>query len=168
MKDRLLEFGYSAGWRVVRALPLLGPNAFFVVNSDIILLNGPRPALLNVAAAWDESKMDALLLLHRTVVAPGYEGEGDFFMGQRGRLRRREDPHHAPYLFTGVQMLHPRLFSGAPEGPFSLNVLYDRAIAAGRLYGLVHDGQWFHIGRPGHLAAVEDGLAPQGRSVSLA
>jgi MurNAc alpha-1-phosphate uridylyltransferase len=89
-------------------------------------------------------------------------------MGQRGHLRRRQDPHHAPYLFTGVQILHPRLFAGAPEGPFSLNILYDRAIAARRLHGLVHDGQWFHVGEPRHLAVLAACLPPQRQSVPLA
>ena len=158
----------ETGGGVARALPLLGDGAFFVCNSDIVLLNGPRPALANLAAAWDEASMDALLLLHRTVAAPGYDGAGDFFMGQRGHLRRRQDPHHAPYLFTGVQILHPRLFAGAPQGAFSLNALYNRAIAARRLHGLVHDGQWFHVGRPRHLAALADCLPPQRQSVSLA
>jgi MurNAc alpha-1-phosphate uridylyltransferase len=158
----------ETGGGVARALPLLGAGAFFVCNSDIILLNGPRPALANLAAAWNDATMDALLLLHRTVAASGYDGAGDFFMGQRGHLRRRQDPHHAPYLFTGVQILHSRLFAGAPEGAFSLNVLYDRAMAAGRLHGLVHDGQWFHVGRPRHLATVADELALQRRDVSLA
>lgn len=158
----------ETGGGVARALPLLGEKAFFVCNSDIILLNGPRPALANLAAAWDEATMDALLLLHRTVAAPGYDGAGDFFMGQRGHLRRRQDPHHAPYLFTGIQILHPRLFADAPEGAFSLNVLYDRTIAARRLHGLVHDGQWFHVGRPRHLAVLADRFALQCQSVSLA
>jgi N-acetyl-alpha-D-muramate 1-phosphate uridylyltransferase len=157
----------ETGGGVARALPLLGTAAFFVVNSDIILLNGPRPALVNLAAAWDETTMDALLLLHRIVAAPGYEGAGDFFMGQRGRLRRRQEPHHAPYLFTGVQMLHPRLFACAPKGAFSLNVLYDHAIAAGRLYGLVHDGQWFHVGQPQHIEAVAAHLDSQLQSLPL-
>lgn len=150
----------ETGGGVARALPLLGSGAFFVVNSDIILLNGPRPALAMLAAAWDDATMDALLLLHRVVAAPGYEGAGDFFMGQQGRLRRRQDPDHAPYLFTGVQMLHPRLFALAPDGAFSLNVLYDQAIAARRLYGLVHDGRWFHVGQPSHIQAVAACLAP--------
>ena len=149
----------ETGGGVAHALPLLGTGAFFVVNSDIILLNGPRPALAMLAAAWDDATMDALLLLHRVVAAPGYEGSGDFFMGQRGRLRRRRDPDHAPYLFTGVQMLHPRLFTRAPDGPFSLNVLYDQAIAAGRLHGLVHDGRWFHVGEPRHIETVAACLA---------
>ena len=155
----------ETGGGVARALPLLGDDAFFVVNSDIILLNGPRPALANLAAAWDGSRMDALLLLHRVVAAPGYDGAGDFFMGQRGRLRRRQDPHLAPFLFTGVQMLHPRLFSQAPAGAFSLNVLYDRAMMAGRLHGLVHDGQWFHVGQPRQIDTVAACLASQRRSV---
>jgi MurNAc alpha-1-phosphate uridylyltransferase len=158
----------ETGGGVARTLPLLGDEAFFVCNSDIILLNGPRPALANLAAVWDDAKMDALLLLHRTVAAPGYDGAGDFFMGQRGHLRRRQDPHHAPYLFTGVQILHPRLFAGAPEGPFSLNILYDRAIAARRLHGLVHDGQWFHVGEPRHLAVLATCLPSQRQSVPLA
>lgn len=149
----------ETGGGVARALPLLGPEAFFVVNSDIVLLNGPRPALVNLADAWDEAEMDALLLLHRVVAAPHYEGAGDFFMGQRGRLRRRQDPDHAPYLFTGVQLLHPRLFVDVPKGAFSLNVLYDRAIATGRLHGLVHDGCWFHVGQPQHIEAVAARLA---------
>jgi N-acetyl-alpha-D-muramate 1-phosphate uridylyltransferase len=157
LEPRRLETGGG----VTRALPLLGSEAFYVVNGDIILLNGPRPALINLAAAWNESAMDALLLVHRTVDALGYDGMGDFFMGQGGRLLRRRDPYHAPFLFTGVQMLHPRLFSDAPRGAFSLNVLYERASAAGRLYGLVHDGQWFHVGRPADIAAAANRLAPQ-------
>lgn len=149
----------ETGGGVARALPLLGGGAFFVVNSDIVLLNGPRAALTNLAAGWNDQRMDALLLLHPTVEAPGYHGSGDFFMDQSGRLRRRRESHLAPYLFTGIQILHPRLFRDLPAGPFSLNVLYNRAIGEDRLFGLLHDGKWFHVGRPEDLRDVEDYLA---------
>jgi len=150
-EDALLETGGG----VARALPMLGDDPFFVVNADVLWLNGPHPALTMMAAAWNETAMDGLLMVHPTVEASGYDGVGDFTMDPDGRLHRREERHVAPHLFTGIQILHPRLFDGAPEGAFSLNVLYDRAIEAGRLFGVLHDGKWFHIGTPDGLAVAE-------------
>jgi MurNAc alpha-1-phosphate uridylyltransferase len=150
-EDELLETGGG----VAKALPLLGAEPFYVVNSDIIWTDGAIPALARLAAAWDSARMDALLLLQPTATAVGYEGKGDFFLDAAGVPRRRRDPQVAPYLFAGVQILHPRLFEGAPSGKFSLNVLYDRALEDGRLFGLVHDGRWFHVGTPEALPEVE-------------
>lgn len=149
----------ETGGGVARALPLLGQEPFFVVNSDVVLLNGPRAALANLASAWDGERMEGLLLVHPTAEALGYNGSGDFSMDEVGMLSRRRECHIAPYLFTGIQILHPRIFRDLPDGPFSLNVLYDRAIAERRLYGLLHDGKWFHVGRPEDLAEVEAYLA---------
>ena len=98
--------------------------------------------------------MDALLLLHPTARAVGYEGLGDFQCDPLGSLRRRKEGEVVPFLHTGVQILHPRLFDDTPEGPFSLNLLYDRAIEAGRLWGIVHDGDWLDIGTPDRLEAA--------------
>jgi len=56
--------------------------------------------------------------------------------------------------------LHPRLFDGAPGGAFSLNRLYDRAEAAGRLWGIVHDGAWYHVGTPEQRQHAEAEIAP--------
>ena len=109
--------------------------------------------------------MDALLLVHSTASAVGYEGPGDFVMDQLGRLRRRKEGEVAPFLFAGLQILTPALFADTPEGPFSLNLLYDRALAAGRLYGLRHDGTWYHVGTPEDLERVEAALAPGGEPV---
>jgi MurNAc alpha-1-phosphate uridylyltransferase len=81
---------------------------------------------------------------------------GDFCVDPLGLLLRRPESEVSPYLFTGVQILHPRLFKNAPEGPFSLNVLYDKAIEAGRVYGIVHDGEWFHVGTPESLDEAEN------------
>lgn len=145
----------ETGGGVAQALPLLGEQAFFVANSDIIWLNGATPALQRLAQAWDDGTMDALLLMQRTATAFGYDGAGDFFLDPLGLPRRRREREVAPLLFSGVQILHPRLFEGAPSGKFSLNVLYDRALAAGRLRGIVHDGEWYHVGTPQGLAEVE-------------
>ena len=104
--------------------------------------------------------MDTLLLLQPTSRAYGYDGAGDFFMTDDGRLApTRAGDAPAPYLFAGVQLVHPRLFRGAPDGKFSLNLLFDRAAAAGRLFGLAHQGGWYHVGTPDSLAGVEAALA---------
>lgn len=145
----------ETGGGIVKALPLLGEAPFFVLNSDCIVLNGVRPALLNLADAWDAERMDALLLLARSVAAHGYEGMGDFFMDIEGRIRRRTEAEVAPYIYSGVMLVHPRLFADAPDGAFSMNVLFNRAIEAERLYGLSHDGAWFHVGTPDAIANTE-------------
>jgi MurNAc alpha-1-phosphate uridylyltransferase len=145
----------ETGGGVANVLPLLGSGPFFVANSDVLWLNGPTSALERMMERWDDQTMDALLLLHNTVDAYGYEGDGDFLADPLGRLTRRAEREIVPYLFTGVQILHPRLFEDAPTGKYSLNVLYDRAIEKERLYGIVHDGEWFHIGTPDGLAEAE-------------
>ena len=149
----------ETGGGVAKALPLLGTEPFFVCNADIIWLDGARPALIRLADAWDAARMDALLLLEPVGRAFGYEGPGDFFRADDGRLQRRGDAPTAPFVFAGVQILHPRLFADAPGGKFSLNILYDRAQAAGRPCGLVHDGDWLHIGTPEILTAAESWFA---------
>lgn len=149
----------DTGGGVANALGHLGEAPFFVLNSDVIMLDGPQSALSRLAHAWCDEHMDALLLTHATVRAHGYSGRGDFAVSPDGIVRRRREGEIAPYLFTGVQILHPRLFAGCPDGAFSLNRLYDKAAEAGRLYGLVHDGQWLHVGTPDALEAVEQILA---------
>jgi MurNAc alpha-1-phosphate uridylyltransferase len=138
-----------------QALPLLGENPFLVVNADMIWLDGPTPALARLAARWDEAAMDCLLLLHSAPKAITYDGRGDFTLDPLGRLKRRREREIAPFVYAGVQIVHPRLFAETPPGAFSFNLLFDRAIAAGRAYGLVHDGAWFHIGTPDALAEAD-------------
>ena len=153
-EQKLLETG--GGVRL--ALPHLGDAPFAVVNGDAFWLNGPTPALARLAAAFDADEMDGLLLLIRTTTVDGVVGRGDFMLDPLGRLRRPKERELAPYLFGGVQILSPRLFDGSPEGPFSLNRLYDRAIECGRLYGLVHDGLWFHLSTPQDLESAAEQL----------
>jgi N-acetyl-alpha-D-muramate 1-phosphate uridylyltransferase len=145
----------ETGGGVANALSMLGEQPFFVVNGDVLWRDGPVPTLDDLALAWDEARMDALLLLHPLATALGYEGLGDFALGEGGRLARRQDDARAPFLFAGIQILHPRLFADAPPGAFSLNLLFDRAIAAGRLFGVVHGGGWCHVGTPADIAAGE-------------
>ncbi len=158
-EDVLLETGGG----VRHALPALGEGPFFVVNGDILWRNGKRSALERLAAAWDDERMDGLLLLQSTVSAVGYDGRGDFMLSQDGAVRRPKPGEIPPYLYAGVQILHPRLFAETPDGPFSLNRLYTRAAEAGRLGGIVHDGEWYHVGTPQALAEAEGILSSRAR-----
>lgn len=152
----------DTGGGVLNALDALGDGPFYVVNGDVLWLDGRRPALRRLAEAWDERRMDALLLVHPTVTAHGYDGLGDYFVDPLGRARRRGQREVVPYAFTGVQVLHRRLFDYAPAPPFSLNVLYDQAEAAERLYALPHQGMWFHVGTPEDLHRTVELLSDLG------
>ena len=145
----------ETGGGVMQALGRLDGGPFYVVNSDIAWVDGPESALARLAQSWDDARMDALLLVNAKARSPDYDGRGDFFLTPGMRLRRRKRDESAPYVFTGLQILHPRLFAGAKPGRFSLNLLYDRAEAAKRLYAVAHDGHWFHIGTPDGLALAQ-------------
>ena len=152
-EDRLLETGGS----VKNALPLLGDGPWFVLNGDGLWSDGAAPMLSRMEALWDPARMDALLLLHPLALAIGREAKdrGDYFLDTDGRARHRGAAPGAPYLFASVSICDARLFSDSPDGAFSLLKLWTRAEAAGRLYGLVHDGRWFHVGTPLALAEAE-------------
>jgi MurNAc alpha-1-phosphate uridylyltransferase len=148
----------ETGGGIVRALPLLGDAPFYVANSDSIWLDGPSPALDRLALGWDPERMDALLLLMAAPRCEIYEGPGDFMMDALGRLTFRPERRIAPYVFCGLHITQPRLFRDAPEGPFGLTRLWRRAAAEGRLFGLAHDGLWFHVGTPEALEAADGQL----------
>lgn len=156
----------ETGGGVRNALAKLGDDPFYVVNSDAVWLDGPTPALRRLATAWDDAEMDALLLLQRTVAINGVLGPGDYFLDSEGHATRRRERSVAPFLFAGVQILHPRLFADAPDGPFSLNLLYDRAQEAERLRGLVHDGEWYHVGTPAQREQAEYEIVHGNESVN--
>ncbi len=148
----------ETGGGIANVLTKFNNDAFIACNGDTLWLNGSQDAIKRMMCIWNDSKMDALMMLHSTVSAYGYEGYGDFNIDPNGLLSRRPESEISPYLFTGIQILHPRLFETAPKGPFSLNLLYDSAIRSERLYGLVHDGEWFHVGTPDALSTTEDYL----------
>jgi N-acetyl-alpha-D-muramate 1-phosphate uridylyltransferase len=149
----------ETGGGVKKMLSHFGDEAFYVANADVLWLNGPTDALARLAMEWRGDDMDALLLLHSTVEAYGYSGRGDFMVDPLGKLTRRPEREVAPYVFTGVEILNPRALAGTPDGTFSLNIVFDRAAEAGRLYGIVHDGEWFDIGTPHGLDQAETYMA---------
>jgi MurNAc alpha-1-phosphate uridylyltransferase len=125
-------------------------------NADSVWIEGVGSNLARLAAAWDEARMDCLVLLAPASASLGYQGRGDFALEGDGRIRRRRaEQEIVPFAFAGVSVAHPRLFEGSPEGAFSLNEVWDRAIAAGRAYGLRMEGTWMHVGTPQALAEAE-------------
>lgn len=154
-RQRLLDTGGG----IFKALGDLGSEPFFLLNSDSFWIEGGQPNLAALWQSFDEAKMDALLLLAPAHSAVGYEGKGDFSLDASALLRRRRAEETAPLIYSGAALLHPRLFIGAPEGAFSLNLLFDRAVAAGRLFGLAMEGIWLHVGTPEAIRAAEAALA---------
>jgi MurNAc alpha-1-phosphate uridylyltransferase len=152
-RDQLLETGGG----LVKALPVIDADPFLVVNSDNLWVDGPIDSLRHLAAGWDDERMDALLLLVPLARANCNGGQGDFHMGATGALRRRRPGAVAPFVYTGIQMVSKRLFEGElPSGPFSTNILWDRAMEAGRCFGAVHQGLWFDVGAPANIRKTEE------------
>ena len=153
-RDLLLETGGG----MIRAEPLIGADPFFAINSDNFWIDGSSDTLRLLASHWREAEMDALLLLVPQARAGNHGGQGDFDMDAAGRLSRRRAGRVAPFVYTGIQMVSKRLLRDAPDGPFSTNILWDRAIAEGRCFGTVHQGLWFDVGTPAAIAATERAL----------
>ncbi len=149
--DQLMDTGGG----VCKALALFGERPFLVTNSDFIWRDAYIDSLAMMGSRWHDEEMDALLLMQPTVGAHGFTGRGDYGMSADGSLARRGDQEVAPFIFAGIQILHPRLFQDCPQGPFSLNWLYDKAEEEGRLFGVRHEGDWFDVGSPDGLAVAE-------------
>jgi MurNAc alpha-1-phosphate uridylyltransferase len=145
----------ETGGGLVKAESLIDSDPFLAINSDNLWIDGPADTLKLLASHWDDQKMDALLLLVPLARAENHRGMGDFHMDRTGRLRRREKSHVAPFVFTGIQMVSKRLLRDAPEGPFSTNLLWNRAIEEGRCFGAVHQGLWFDVGTPRSITMTE-------------
>nr|WP_301332586.1 nucleotidyltransferase family protein [Parerythrobacter lacustris] len=152
-RDALLETGGG----MIKAQGEL-PDPFFCLNSDNIWLDGPRDAFHDLSRRWSAEEMDALLLLVPHARAANFDGKGDFHMDPLGRLARRRSGRIAPYIFSGIQLVSHRLLRDAPEGAFSTNILWDRAIGEGRLFGTVFAGLWFEVGTPEAIGPTEDAL----------
>lgn len=153
--DALLETGGG----VVRAAPLFNADAILIHNSDSVWYEPANVNLPRLFAAWDGDRMDTLMLLAPVSNSLGYSGRGDFHCDADGRLSRSGSGSGsgaaAPYVFAGVSILNTAVLAKAPPGPFSLNVLWDHAIQNGRLFGVVMDGTWMHVGDPQSLAEAE-------------
>jgi MurNAc alpha-1-phosphate uridylyltransferase len=147
----------ETGGGMAKALPLL-PDPFFALNADNIWLDGPKNAFHDLSRRWDPAVMDALLLVVPHARAANFSGPGDFHMDPLGHLSRRRDGRIAPFIYTGIQLVSHRLMREAPQGPFSTNILWNRAMAEGRLYGLSFTGLWFEVGTPQAIRPTEEAL----------
>ncbi len=156
--DLLLETGGG----LIKALPLLAQDPFYCINSDNIWTEHENNSLKELARYWDAEKMDALLLVVPKSHAHNHGGAGDFFLSSDSQLTRRNDEPHAPFIYTGIQLISHRLLRDPPDGAFSTNVLWNRAISDRRLYGIVHKGNWFDIGAPSAIAPTEAKLMVNG------
>jgi len=146
----------ETGGGVAKALPMIADDRFLIANSDNLWIDGPIDAIRLLADRWNDDEMDALLLLIPLARANCHQGQGDFHMDPAGVIARRKSSKVAPFVFTGVQLVSKRLFAEEmPDGPFSFNLLWDRAIAAGRAFGVVHQGLWFDVGSPPSIARTE-------------
>jgi MurNAc alpha-1-phosphate uridylyltransferase len=152
--ERNLVLGTGGG--VVKALPLLGNEPFFLVNADTLWIDGVRPNLARLAEAFDASRMDILLLMAPTASSIGYDGNGDYAMLPDGALRKRKEHQVVPLVYAGVAIMSPAIFAGAPSGEFSLTRMFDAANEQERLFGLRLDGTWMHVGTPDAIGAAEE------------
>jgi N-acetyl-alpha-D-muramate 1-phosphate uridylyltransferase len=154
-RDKLLETGGG----LMKAAPLLGDAPFLCANSDNLWIDGPSNSVAMLSELWDDARMDALLLVVPHARATCHSGPGDFHMDGAGRLSRRKTGHIAPFVFTGVQIMSPRLLRDPPGDVFSTNVFWNRAIEQGRLFGASHQGLWFDVGTPQAIPVVESVIA---------
>lgn len=152
--DLLLD---SAGG-IVKALPELGGEPFYVLNADTFWIDAGQPALEKLAQAWQPERMDFLLLLADLDSATGHSGSTDFLIDDAGRLSRAKgDP--AGLIYAGAYIVNPEIFAGRPVGPASVNADFDAAIAAGRLFGLRMNGSWITVGTPDAIPLAEAEVA---------
>jgi len=145
----------DTGGGTKKALPLLGDDPIITFNSDSVWADEIGSNLASLMAAWDPERMDALLMIADAARTIGYVGRGDFQMDEEGLLARRDPSTTAPYMFAGVQIIKPGLFADGPDGPFSTNLIWDRLIEKGRLFGHRMSGVWMHVGAPDDLAEAE-------------
>lgn len=154
-REHLLETGGG----LAKAAPILGETPIFVANIDSVWRETDGPSELSkLAQAFDPERMDVLLLITPVENTLGFDGPGDFFLEADGQLTRRNDQPAAPYAYTGVQILHPRVLKGLSVEPFSTNLIWNTALKAGRVHGCVMDAFWMHVGDPEAREAAENRL----------
>ncbi len=154
-RDELLD----SGGGTKKGVAGFEPEPFFILNADSFWVDGPKPNLTAMADAWDDDAMDLLLLVSSKDRAVGFAGPGDFFMDEAGRLTRRGDAVSAPAIYAGAIIARPDLFEAVGDEKFSLNLLFDEAIAKQRLFGVSLDGLWLHVGTPDAIAEAEQAIA---------
>jgi MurNAc alpha-1-phosphate uridylyltransferase len=147
----------ETGGGLKKAARLLGEEPVFAVNSDILWTDDGESALNRLTEAWDDARMDFLLLAQPKCRAVGHDkGEDHLFIKQENTAGWNEAD--APYIIAGVGIFHPRVLRNAPEGKFSVKVLWLRALEQNRLFCLPHHGRWFQTGTLPDLRRTEEEL----------
>jgi MurNAc alpha-1-phosphate uridylyltransferase len=157
-RAQLLETGGG----LKKARPLLGDGPVLVANIDSIWIDDEAPPFGPMAHLWDSAKMDVLLLLARMDRSIGFDGAGDFFLADDGRLTFRGEAAAAPFAYMGLHIAKTEVVADGPEGPFSLAAVWRRLADQGRLYGVVMEGTWMHVGDPTARDDAEAQLLPGG------
>ena len=152
----------ETGGGVIQALPLLGDDPFFVINTDVTWATPGDTTFLKMAEAYDPNEMDALLLLADMGATLGFRGPGDFFLGHDGHVQRRGDKPSAPYVFAGTHITRADLLKSYEAKPFSANIYWNAMGRAGRLYGTVMSPFWMHVGDPAGRDEAEARLKTMG------
>ncbi len=160
----------ETGGGIVQALPLLGQKPFYVTNTDTFWIDKDKPALLRLAENWNPEKMDALLLLADIKGAIGYDGKGDFDLMPDGRLKRNKDGGACKFIYSGLMIIKPKIFHGCEPEPFSIfrDFLFKEEKynnedgSMPRIYGVVHNGTWLHVGTPDVIKLAEDVIGSLG------
>lgn len=145
----------GTGGAIRNALPLLGEHPFFILHSNVIWISNGSPALQRLADYWDSDKMDALALVVDKTKLPWFKGKGDYLVEDSDyRLQRVMAGSDAPLLSAGIYLVHPRLFENLEDGVYPLNIALDEAQRNGRLYGLLHKGEWYSVNTVQDYATV--------------
>jgi len=154
-REKLLDQGGG----IAKALPWLGPEPFFLANTDAFWAEGPANNLRRLASAWDPERMDILLLVAAVAASLGVDSPGDFNMAPDGRLTRRLECEIAPFVYTGIGIVKPGLFTAETRDIFPLAPFFFEAAKKERLFGQRLDGLWFHVGNPQAIEDAERKLA---------
>ena len=152
----------DTGGGLIHALPLIKSDPFLCVNADNWWTDKGENAFSRLIGAWDDAKMDVLMLVIPFAQANNTQGQGDFDLDNDGRLSRRRVGQSGSYVWTGIQMMSKRLIIDPPSDVFSTNIFWDRAIADARCFGLVHDGLWFDVGYPQAIEMTQAKLLKYG------
>lgn len=151
------ELLLDQGGGIRKVLPLLGEDPFYICNTDAFWFDAPRSNALSLAEVFDPDRMDAALLLSPTQGSVGVDWAGDFDLSAEGRIIRREGPK--PYVYSGVGLIKPQLFVHETRDVFKLAPLLFQAAEKGRLFGVVAEGLWLHVGTVAAIGEAEEAIA---------
>jgi MurNAc alpha-1-phosphate uridylyltransferase len=148
----------DTGGGVKKALPQLGTDPFLVMNTDAFWPAGSDAPVDRMLQRYGNEGAEIVLLCAYPARATGFARSHDFCLDPRGIITYDSG---APVIYAGVALMSPAVFEDTPDKPFSLNLLFERALEKGSLRGVLLNAPWLHVGDPKALAAAEAFLASQ-------